>query len=396
MTTQMSQPSQTVPAPLNTSFDFDSFNVEYKNLQMKNVRVTRMFTGTENVPRRGRKSPTEGLRLEFPDGRRLVLSRRFWPSFSKAFGLTTPVFDLFTHDEVFNRINSKSNEGFFRFTYEPNRNPTEFNAGKVLSITRVSDPVIPKNQIRAIIEEFNGSRISYQDGQISAHFAGPFSRKLDLLGKQDSTFSTGYYLNVPLDGFGTPEAFLSLLRQVCANGAVAMSNAFRTGISLGKDDVDIDEVLHRIMASFNSEEGYAALINRFETAAYSWASLGDLVSLEKQLTVAESFDSTNLVTKRSIRKALHELAGNPLDEFGFASSGEVTSKKAKLLRTKTTMYDLLNFASEIATHHMKALGARNRLYGWIGNTVCEEYNLENTVERAPAFKATHMANTVVS
>jgi hypothetical protein len=46
---------------------------------------------------------------------------------------------------------------------------------------------------------------------------------------------------------------------------------------------------------------------------------------------------------------------------------------------EATAYDLFNFASEVGTHHFGTLAARNRVNGWIGEALTQEYDLEGTV-----------------
>ena len=48
------------------------------------------------------------------------------------------------------------------------------------------------------------------------------------------------------------------------------------------------------------------------------------------------------------------------------------------------VYDLLNFASEVATHATTPAEARH-LQSWIGSTLADEYDLEGTAEHAKEF-----------
>ena len=67
-------------------------------------------------------------------------------------------------------------------------------------------------------------------------------------------FRTQFNLELPVDGYGLPSAFLGLLRLVCTNGMIGMQPAFKTVFQLGKGDDDLSSALTRIMATFNNEE----------------------------------------------------------------------------------------------------------------------------------------------
>jgi hypothetical protein len=51
---------------------------------------------------------------------------------------------------------------------------------------------------------------------------------------------------------------------------------------------------------------------------------------------------------------------------------------------KCRVYDLLNFAGEVATHLADAEDARP-LQSWIGSTLADEFDLEGTAGQVPEF-----------
>src|SRR5439155_8882106 len=93
-------------------------------------------------------------------------------------------------------------------------------------------------------------------------------------------FQNRFIMEVPVDGFGQPRIFLSLLREVCTNGAVGYSRAFRSDVRVGDD---AGHTLERAMAQFDHDEGFAALRQRFASAQDSWASLHETIRLQKVL-----------------------------------------------------------------------------------------------------------------
>jgi hypothetical protein len=51
---------------------------------------------------------------------------------------------------------------------------------------------------------------------------------------------------------------------------------------------------------------------------------------------------------------------------------------------KCRVYDLINFASEVATHVAEPADSR-LLQSWIGSTLAEEFDLEGTADQAKEF-----------
>jgi hypothetical protein len=64
---------------------------------------------------------------------------------------------------------------------------------------------------------------------------------------------------------------------------------------------------------------------------------------------------------------------------------ELSVRKAKSIPVQATIYDLFNFASEAATHHLHSRGAKDRVNVWIGQRVTREFDLEGTVDIFPDY-----------
>src|SRR5262249_9143005 len=101
-------------------------------------------------------------------------------------------------------------------------------------------------------------------------------------------FRNKYVVDTPIDGYGRPSVYLSLLRLVCSNGAVGYPRAFRGELAVGKGDGGVAFALTRVLDGFNNEEGYAALRDRFEAATRSWASVHEAQRLYRILARAFS------------------------------------------------------------------------------------------------------------
>ena len=78
--------------------------------------------------------------------------------------------------------------------------------------------------------------------------------------------------------------------------------------------------------------------------------------------------------------AFHRMAGDLTGIYGLANLDALSAKRQRTLPTACRVYDLLNFASELATHHAGPAGGR-RLQGYIGEQVSGEYDLENTADQ---------------
>ena len=60
-----------------------------------------------------------------------------------------------------------------------------------------------------------------------------------------------------------------------------------------------------------------------------------------------------------------------------------------MLPARCRVDDLINFASEVATHHTIADGA-NRMQAYIGSLISDEYDLEGTATKSKDFDAFFM------
>ncbi len=70
-------------------------------------------------------------------------------------------------------------------------------------------------------------------------------------------------------------------------------------------------------------------------------------------------------------------------------------KRQRTLPTACRVYDLLNFASELATHHSAPTG--NRLVqAYIGDLISSEYDLEGTVDQFTDWRDFFIGNDATS
>ncbi len=327
---------------------------------------------------KSRRELDNSTRIILPDGREMRVSDRFWSSFSSLHNLGRSTFDYFSHEETFDRITRVRGDAV-RLAFEDYGE----NGGRMLSCTAPGKPLLRLEEVRTLLSEYEGQKISYADGMVTAAFECPFPANFKIGGDE---FRTQFHLQMPVDGYGLPAAFLGLLRLICTNGMVAMSPAFKTSFQLGKDSASLILLLERAMTTFNNEEGFHALRQRLDSAAGSWASLNEARRLHTCMATAAACDGMDQSDRAELLAELQRNCGDPLGIYGLSGHDEVSARRARSVPVEATVYDLMNFATETATHHLRSLPARSRVHGWIGETVTQEYDLEGTVSQFPDFK----------
>jgi hypothetical protein len=90
------------------------------------------------------------------------------------------------------------------------------------------------------------------------------------------------------------------------------------------------------------------------------------------------------VTSDTLMRDFYRMTGNLNELYGLANLDALSSKRQRILPARCRVFDLLNFASEIATHHSTTLGSRS-MQAYIGTLVSDEYDMEGTAETATEF-----------
>ncbi len=343
-----------------------------------------------------RKDADSHTLLVHPDGRKFKVASKFFDSFSNTFRLGRSVFEWYTPNEVFGRI-AEVKKTPVRVTVENFATPKKTDNGEVhgtaLTVTLPSKPILRPEDINDLITKNGGHDVMYSNGVVAATFDTPFPITYTI-GKEDSAFESKFYIEFPVDAYVLPASYLMLLRKVCTNGAVAKTKAFRTEFSLGKDDTDLNAVLDRAISSFNNEEGYHSFNQRIQAASRSWASLRETLELHKSIIRGGQLENWELKKRREIAENLNRVTGNPMLLYGIISGNEPSLRQSSVMPVKATMYELINFATEVATHHMKQLHAKSCIYGWVGDTIVDDFDLDNSVETNPDFTAFMIDQTI--
>ena len=170
-----------------------------------------------------------------------------------------------------------------------------------------------------------------------------------------------------------------------------------------------DAALMRVLEGFNNEEGYAALRQRFESAATSWASVYEVQALRNVLAglchrgelrhgarpLPGTDGASTLSPGTALWQAFGRLTGNLEEMYGMANINTLTAKRQRTLPAACKVYELLNFATEVATHHAQPAGNR-ALQGFVGELLANEFDLEGTAERFYSWKDFFLADERVN
>ena len=173
----------------------------------------------------------------------------------------------------------------------------------------------------------------------------------------------------PVDSVGMPCIYLSMQRLVCSNGSTAQVAEFRTDIEIN-DESGLH--LSRLLASFNNQYGFSALEERLGIAQSTAASVNELLEIDNLL-------QNHVADKRAYRmlhNRLDEVAGEPCFQYGTTSLNNIPAKKRSLLPVNCSVNDLLNFCSELTSHHGNLLDNAVSFDVAAGKILAHEFDLE--------------------
>ena len=321
------------------------------------------------------------------DGETITPTGRFWESLFSKYGLNTSFFKFFKFNEVFTRL-SERGLGKVRVCIERG------SAGsKLLAITGLNKPVIIYDDLMEILDQLNlQSPIKYDNGIISSTHAP--AREFSPFDINGDAFSNQFVMHAPVDGYGSPNIYLSLLRQICSNGAVGFANCFKTSLALGTGSDSIRFTLKRALDSFNNEEGYAQLRDRFQVSMNSWASVNEHQDLYRLLLKVQgdsklqedapniaAFDSKDLACSpgNALLQSYRRTVGDPFEQYKVTDQNTLSVKKQRALPIRSKVYSLLNYATELSTHHLSEHSSRI-IQGWVGEMLSNDFDLENSCD----------------
>lgn len=361
---------------------------EYGIASIKDLRVQ---TGSDTAGRGFIKSVTLADRVLRP-------TPRFWNSLHLRFGFTGNIFRYFSHAEVFKRISEKAPNDKFRYCIEAYKD----GSGNLLAVSTPGAAYMSHDDAVGLLRKYGANDVSYFNGVVKSQHAPRLGGTFQVAG---DGFQNRFVLETPIDGYGRPSVYLSLLRLVCSNGAVGYTPAFRSELSVGRGEDGVAFALQRVLEGFNNEEGFAAMRQRFEAASRSWASVNEVNKLYKLLTrlhntnqvfsgplAPKGGDGASLDAPRtSLFPSFHKMTGDLSQIYGLANVDALSVKRQRTLPAACKVYDAINFASEVATHHASASGNRS-LQAYIGELISGEYDLEGTVDHLSDWRDFFISN----
>jgi hypothetical protein len=310
-------------------------------------------------------------------------SERFWNSLYVRYGFSRSVFNYFTHEEVFRRIAEVSPHDRMRYCVERDGKTGQ---GRLLGVSNPKRPAVSHDDLMELLARYGEEGHNYHDGVVeSRHVPRTGSNRFRISGDE---FAHQFVLRTPVDGFGLPNIYLSLLRQVCSNGMIGYTRAFRSEVALGRGEDLPTFSLARALDGFNNDEGYAALRQRFESASSSWASVHETLSLYNllaKLLGLKQVGGDGAETGTPLLKSFHQMTGDVSRLYGLANLDALSAKRQRALPVQCKVYDLLNFATEVATHRARTEGSR-KLQAWVGTLVSHEYDMEGTADNYTDFR----------
>ena len=333
------------------------------------------FVSTKITPRKLAEGVVEDDHGRFKainiEGVEYAPTARFSKGLAQRMRVPLTVFDLFSPLEVVRRAAEKCPDLELRITVDENEK-------KALGLIEDKGHPIPAGAVESIMK--NDSRLvdfKYHDGVIEGMF--DLGEKWEIA--NDSEYELRLQTTVPVDGMGTPEANLGHMRQVCSNGAVAFSTQFRTKMEV-KDNSGAH--FQRLLQSFSNPQGVEMLHERLLAAIDTKASVGEVYAvdeyLRRQIRSAED--------AMQVRERLQEVAGNPCVRYGVTDIGTIGVKRRSLLPVDCSVADLMNFATELSTHHAAIMKNPESVNSLVGKFYASGYDLEEMYPNAqpsPAF-----------
>ena len=317
---------------------------------------------------------------------------RFINSLLGIFGVARSTFDLFSHEEVVSRIIERGRGDCVRIALQHNKG----GSYTALAAIKPTKPFVEAFDLWELMRDkldIDVSNMRYHSGSgvvRTEHEPSVLGKgKLDVAGDD---VVRRFVMDVPIDGYGMPSAFLQITRQVCSNGMIGEAPAFKSCVNLGDTQTVIGgnivsnaiPTLQKFIESHNNEEGFHVMTERMRTASNSPASLDEFNRLYRVLTGSnmqglhrDRKGEETIGVNSDITSTLYHLAGDHLmEKYGLISLDQLSPKKRKLVPVDCSVMDLINVASELSTHRADAHQQR-KISAFIGQTLADEFDLEN-------------------
>ena len=315
---------------------------------------------------------TGRFKIQFED-RTYETSARFITSFARKLKFSSNIFNYFTAEEVFDRVQQRNPDVAFKVTFDR-------QDGEILGVVDENKKLLPADiACNVFASDPRVQKIQYSKGVWEAEFQ--LDETFSVSG--DSEYSRKIWVHYPVDGVSMPCVYLSVLRQVCSNGMVALVPGFRTDIEINDES---GTHLSRLLRSYNNENGFMALESRLQTAQNTMASVNELLKFENLLTtqISDQASASQLQTR------LEEMAGDPCARYETTSLNNIAPKKRSLLPVSCSVNDLFNFCSELTTHHENLISRVDAFNAALGGMLAQEFDLEEMYHNRQPARAFHL------
>lgn len=353
----------------------DTINATTDHLIQYDIHDIRALSAQAiTCPKTGKKT-IESITL---DGMPVATTQRFWTSLYSRYGFGKNIFNYFDPKEVFDRIADRRADDSVRFCLHALPGARMHS---LLAVSSPTKPVLEYSQIRELLSSYDpltpsgDDGVTYSNGILRADYAPRGESEFEIVGDK---FQPRFSTMIPIDGYGAPETVLGCLRLVCINGMVAIAKMFSNKIPGGSDANGCIERITQVIESYGNDEGYDAFRRRMVAGSESYASVAECINVSQMIGTAMASSGADLKVTRELLDTFDQLAGSPSQFYGLMSENSVGRKRLASLPTKATAYDLINFATEAATHHVKNELQTRIVYGNIGNMLAKEYDLEGS------------------
>ncbi len=312
----------------------------------------------DNSQKPGTKKNLGRVEIEFR-GERYSTSPRFWNSLATRVNIGVSVFNIMDYQEFFDRVSSIGKLQNARLVEDARKK-------QLLGISDGHMGLVRFNELVSVLSNRDATDVEYHDGIVSSTHTLPNAPGLDIAGEE---FVPKIVVETPIDGFGDPNIFLSMMRLVCSNGVIARSTAFRTRVQLARTQGSSSAgfQLARVFDSFSNDEGFDALAERLQTSRTTWLSLNEAHRIYEAIAHIRAGQShTNALT------TFNRLTGDLTTKYGIVSLDQLSRKMRAAFATECTIYDAINFTTELATHKLHAQNdavAVKKLHGAVGTVV---------------------------
>ena len=297
-------------------------------------------------------------------GETFKTSNRFVSSLAKKLKFSSNIFKYFSPSEVLERVAEQNSDCRFQVTFD-------HHSKQILGLVDEDKKFLPPAiACKVFADDPRVRSISYDKGIWSADLHLDEVFNVPKSGEYFRRFNICY----PVDGVGMPCIYLSMMRLVCSNGSTARVAEFRTDIEIN-DESGLH--LSRLLSSFNNQYGFSALEERLGIAQGTTASVRELLEIDNLLQ--NHVDDKH--SYRLLHNRLDEIAGEPCFTYGTTSLNNIPAKKRALLPVNCSVNDLLNFCSELTSHHGNLLNNAVSFDVAAGKILAHEFDLEGMYNR---------------